>query len=87
MLLTKFLRSVTPGSTLIRPVALFSTDRTVERGILFSAPCLDPKIRKEARNLMTTDGWLSKKSNKVEKGILFSAPCLDLDRNGEEKNK
>ena len=41
----------------------------VERGILFSAPCLDPKIPK----------FEPTTPSKPEMGILFSAPCLDPD--------
>lgn len=56
---------------------------TVERGILFSAPCLDPRLQpmgeKEEGNAVFSG----------ERGILFSAPCLDprfRDDNTDDDN-
>jgi hypothetical protein len=57
-----------------------------ERGILFSAPCLDPHTRAAVTQQQEVDKEelalsISCGKKKVEKGILFSAPCLDLPVN------
>jgi hypothetical protein len=62
----------------------------VERGFLFSAPCLDPAIRLAAEERLNKDDVavdsvvVIVKPAKVEKGFLFSAPCLEMNRDGEE---
>jgi hypothetical protein len=60
-----------------------------ERGILFSAPCLDPDIRErlalaaEEHLAASIASAVEIKPAKVEKGFLFSAPCLEMNRDGE----
>jgi hypothetical protein len=60
-----------------------------ERGILFSAPCLDPEIRErlvlDAEEKLAASVVEIKPTTKVEKGFLFSAPCLEMNRDGELK--
>jgi hypothetical protein len=75
----------------------FSTEtpkpKKVERGFLFSAPCLeDPEIRHAAEERLVTDAVAAamesvivKPPAKVEKGFLFSAPCLEMNRDGQLK--
>jgi hypothetical protein len=69
----------------------FSTEpakpkKKVERGVLFSAPCLDPEIRLAAEErLVAVESVVSVKPTKVEKGFLFSAPCLEMNRDGQLK--
>jgi hypothetical protein len=64
----------------------FSTKppKKTERGILFSAPCLDPEIRLAAEERFVASVV---KPAKVEKGFLFSAPCLDLNSDGQLKTE
>jgi hypothetical protein len=62
--------------------------KKTERGILFSAPCLDPEIRLAAEErLVTIAPVVNAKPAKVEKGFLFSAPCLEMNRDGELKTE
>jgi hypothetical protein len=73
----------------------FSTEpppkpKKVERGLLFSAPCLDPEIRLAAEERLVAvavKSVVSVKPAKVEKGFLFSAPCLEMNRDGELKTE
>jgi hypothetical protein len=62
----------------------------VERGFLFSAPCLDPAIRLAAEEQLVAvtvdvESVVNVKPTKVEKGFLFSAPCLEMNRDGQLK--
>ena len=59
--------------------------KKVERGLLFSAPCLDPEIRlaAEERLVDVESVVVSVKPAKVEKGFLVSGPCLEMKRDGE----
>jgi hypothetical protein len=64
--------------------------KKVERGVLFSAPCLDPEIRLAAEEhlvtvAVTVESVVNVKPAKVEKGFLFSAPCLEMNRDGQLK--
>jgi hypothetical protein len=64
--------------------------KKVERGLLFSAPCLDPEIRLAAEERLVAvavKSVVSVKPAKVEKGFLFSAPCLEMNRDGELKTE
>jgi hypothetical protein len=62
--------------------------KKVERGVLFSAPCLDPEIRLAAEEqLVAEDSVVNVKPTKVEKGFLFSAPCLEMNRDGQLKTE
>jgi hypothetical protein len=76
----------------------FSTSSTkppnkTERGILFSAPCLDPDIREhlalaaEEQLAASVESVVKIKPAKVEKGFLFSAPCLEMNRDGQLKTE
>lgn len=49
-----------------------NSKRNVERGVLFSMPCIEPKDQTDLHEDTDNDNELP-----VEKGILFSAPCLD----------
>jgi hypothetical protein len=64
----------------------FSTEepKKTERGILFSAPCLDPEIRLAAATKYVA---ADVKPAKVEKGFLFSAPCLEMNHDGKAKTE
>lgn len=66
-----------------------SPPKKVERGVLFSAPCLDPEIRlaSEERLVEQDSGVVNVKATKVEKGFLFSAPCLEMNRDGQLKTE
>mmetsp|Transcript_4881 Transcript_4881/g.7106 ORF Transcript_4881/g.7106 Transcript_4881/m.7106 type:complete len:123 (+) Transcript_4881:90-458(+) len=49
----------------------------VERGILFSIPCIPPE-ETEQKKITTT----LPQSPRIEKGLLFSVPCLDMNEDG-----
>jgi hypothetical protein len=70
-------------STLTKP------PKKTERGILFSAPCLDPEIRlaAEERLVASVTADVNIKPAKVEKGFLFSAPCLEMNSDGQLKTE
>jgi hypothetical protein len=63
--------------------------KKIERGVLFSAPCLDPDIRlaTEEQERVVTAAPVVVKPAKVEKGFLFSAPCLEMNHDGELKTE
>jgi hypothetical protein len=67
--------------------------KKVERGFLFSAPCLDPTVRLAAEETLDTvesvavESVVSVKPVKIEKGFLFSAPCLEMNRDGQLKDE
>jgi hypothetical protein len=76
-------KSHTPAVVLALQTQAFSTKKKPERGILFSAPCLDPEIRSAAEEHQALSD--ANPAKKIEKGILFSAPCLDFSRDGQPK--
>jgi hypothetical protein len=63
--------------------------KKIERGVLFSAPCLDPDIRlaTEEQERVVAAAPVVVKPAKVEKGFLFSAPCLEMNHDGELKTE